>query len=155
MERTLLKAGDKAPDFTANDQNGEAVSLSDYKGKKVALYFYPKDNTPGCSAQACTIRDNFSALKEAGIVVLGVSADDVKSHKKFETKFQLPFTLIADTDKTIVHAYGVWGLKKFMGKEHLGIYRTTFLINKKGIIEYVIEKVVTKDHAKQILDLWK
>lgn len=154
MERSLLKAGDKAPDFTASDQNGTPVSLSDFKGKKVALYFYPKDNTPGCTTQACTIRDNFSALKEAGIVVLGISADDVKSHKKFETKFQLPFTLVADTDKTIANAYGVWGLKKFMGKEHLGIFRTTFLINKKGIIEHVIEKVVTKDHATQILDLW-
>lgn len=155
MERSLLKAGDKAPDFTASDENGTPVSLSDFKGKKVALYFYPKDNTPGCTTQACTIRDNFSALKEAGIVVLGISADDVKSHKKFETKFQLPFTLIADTDKTIANAYGVWGLKKFMGKEHLGIFRTTFLINKKGIIEHVIEKVVTKDHATQILDLWQ
>ena len=152
---TILKAGTTAPDFTANDQNGKPVSLSDYKGKKVALYFYPKDNTPGCTAQACNLKDNFAALKKAGIIVLGVSADDEKSHKKFESKFDLPFTLVADTDRKIVQAYGVWGLKKFMGKEHLGIYRTTFLINEKGAIEHVIEKVATKDHTAQILELWK
>jgi peroxiredoxin Q/BCP len=154
MELTL-KQGDKAPAFTAQDQNGKEISLSDYKGKKVALYFYPKDNTPTCTNEACNIRDNYALLKKNGIVVLGVSTDTEKSHKKFEEKHQLPFTLLADPEQKIVEAYGVWGLKKFMGREYMGTYRVTFLINEKGIIDHIIEKVVSKDHTTQILDLWK
>lgn len=152
---TILKEGSKAPDFKATDQNGNTVSLKDYKGQKVALYFYPKDNTPGCTAEACNIRDNFALLKKEGIVVIGVSVDNEKSHKKFEEKFQLPFILLADTEKKIVEAYGVWGLKKFMGREFEGTRRVTFLINKKGIIDHIIEKVNNKEHSAQILELWK
>ncbi len=149
-----LKPGDKAPAFTSVDQNDHSVSLADYAGQKVALYFYPKDNTPGCTAEACSIRDNFALLKQKGIVVLGVSTDSVDSHKKFEEKFTLPFTLVADPEKKIVDAYGVYGLKKFMGKEHMGTFRITFLINEQGVIEHIIEKVQTKDSADQILDVW-
>ncbi len=152
---TTLKEGIKAPAFKAKDQNGDIVSLSDFKGKKVALFFYPHDNTPTCINEVCNIRDNFALLKKAGIHVIGVSIDDEKSHKKFESKFQLPFTLIADTEMKIVEAYGVWGLKKFMGREFMGTHRVTFLINEKGIIEHIIDKVKSKDHATQILDLWK
>ena len=150
-----LQPGDKAPAFTATDQNGDKIALSDYKGKKVVLFFYPKDNTPTCTNEACNIRDNYAQLKKKGIAVLGVSIDDEKSHKKFEQKHQLPFTLVADPDKKIVEAYGVWGLKKFMGREFMGTHRTTFLINEKGIIEHIIEKMVSKDHTAQILDTWK
>lgn len=150
-----LKQGDKAPGFTATDQDGNKVSLSDYKGKKVVLYFYPKDNTPTCTNEACNIRDNYAVLKKKGIVILGVSIDDEKSHKKFEQKHQLPFSLLADPDRKILEAYGVWGLKKFMGREFMGTHRTTFLINEKGVIDHIIEKVVSKDHTAQILDLWK
>jgi peroxiredoxin Q/BCP len=152
---TTLQEGSKAPDFKAIDQNGNTVSLKDYKGKKVALYFYPKDNTPTCTTQACNLRDNFSALQKAGIVVIGVSIDTEKSHKKFEDKFSLPFTLLADPERKIVEAYGVWGLKKFMGREFDGTHRVTFLINEKGIIEHIIDKVKSKEHTTQILDLWK
>lgn len=152
---TILKEGSTAPGFTAKDQNGNTVSLSDYKGKKIALYFYPKDNTPTCTVQACNLRDNIAALKKKGIIVLGISTDTEKSHKKFEEKFQLPFTLIADTNQELAEAYGVWGPKKFMGKEYTGIHRTTFLINEKGIIDHVITKVNSKDHSKQILDTWQ
>jgi peroxiredoxin Q/BCP len=152
---SLIETNSTAPDFTANDQNGNPVSLSSYKGKKVALFFYPKDNTPGCTAEACNMRDNFALLKKKGIVVIGVSTDNEKSHKKFEQKYQLPFTLIADTDQKIVNDYGVWGLKKFMGREFMGTHRVTFLINEKGIIEHIIDKVNSKDHTAQILDLWK
>lgn len=152
---TTLQEGSKAPDFKAKDQNGNTVSLKDYKGKKVALYFYPKDNTPTCTTQACNFRDNYSVLQKAGISVIGVSIDTEKSHKKFEDKFGLPFTLIADPDRKIVEAYGVWGLKKFMGREFDGTHRVTFLINEKGIIEHIIDKVKSKEHTAQILDLWK
>lgn len=150
-----LKPGTKAPAFKAKDQNGNTISLKDYLGKKVALYFYPHDNTPTCTVEACNLRDNYGALKNAGIEVIGVSTDDEKSHKKFETKHQLPFTLIADPEQKIVDAYGVWGLKKFMGKEFDGTHRTTFLIDEKGVIQYVIEKVKSKEHASQILELFK
>lgn len=150
----ILKAGDNAPDFTATDQNGEAISLHDFKGKKVALYFYPKDDTPGCTAQACNLRDNIAGLKQKGIVVLGVSVDDEKSHKKFEKKFSLPFPLVADVDKKIVNDYGLWGEKKFWGKTYMGTMRTTYLINEEGVIDHVIDKVDTDDHTKQILDTW-
>lgn len=149
-----IQKGSKAPGFTAKDQNGKTVSLNDYKGKKLALYFYPKDNTPTCTTQACNLRDNFSLLKKKGITVIGVSIDPEKSHKKFEQKFDLPFTLLADPDREIVEAYGVWGLKKFMGREFMGVHRTTFLINEKGIIEHIIEKVKSKEHTAQILEHW-
>lgn len=151
----MLQTGDKAPLFSATDQNGHTIALKDYQGQKVALYFYPKDNTPGCTAQACNLRDNIDVLKASGITVIGVSVDDEKSHKKFEDKFQLNFPLVADTDQKIVNAYGVWGLKKFMGKEYMGTSRTTFLINEKGIIDHIITKVETKDHAQQVLDTWQ
>jgi peroxiredoxin Q/BCP len=149
-----LKIGDKAPAFVANDQNGLPVSLKDFKGKKVVLYFYPKDDTPGCTAQACNLRDNFSALTNKGIVVLGVSVDEVKKHKKFEDKYKLPFTLVADEEKTIVADYGLWGEKKFMGKTYMGTSRVTFLIDEKGKIVHIIEKVDTKNHTEQILAFW-
>lgn len=150
----ILKTGDKAPDFTAKDQNGNTISLHDYSGKDVALYFYPKDNTPGCTEQACNIRDNFAELKQKGITILGVSVDSQRRHKNFENKFSLPFTLIADEDKTIVNEYGVWAEKKLWGKAYMGILRTTFLINKEGVIEHIITKVDTKEHAAQILEVW-
>lgn len=149
-----LKIGDKAPDFAAKDQNGNLVSLKSFKGEKVALYFYPKDDTPGCTAQACNLRDNFNELTEKGIVVLGVSVDEVKKHKKFEDKYKLPFTLVADEEKTIVADYGLWGEKKFMGKTYMGTSRVTFLIDEKGKIVHIIEKVDTKNHTAQILEFW-
>lgn len=146
-----LKKGDKAPDFTGIDQDDKTHSLKDYKGKKVVLYFYPKDDTPGCTAEACNLRDNYSMLQKKGYVVLGVSADSVKSHKKFGKKFQLPFPLLADTDHKIIDAYSVWGKKKFWGKEFMGIVRTTFIIDEKGKIEKVIKEVDTEDHTEQVL----
>lgn len=148
---THLKKGDKAPDFKGTDQNGNIVSNNDFTGHKLIIYFYPKDNTPGCTAQACNLRDNYDILMEKGYKVLGVSADSEKSHQKFIEKHQLPFPLIADTDKEMLKAYGVWGPKKFMGRTFDGIHRTTFVINEKGIIEEVIEKVNTKDHTAQII----
>jgi peroxiredoxin Q/BCP len=149
-----LKIGDKAPDFKALDQNGAPVSLKSYKGQKVVLYFYPKDDTPGCTAQACNLRDNFALLQDKGIVVLGVSVDEVKKHKKFEDKYKLPFTLVSDATQEIVAAYGVWGEKKFMGKTYMGTSRVSFLINEQGKIVHIIEKVDTKNHTAQILDFW-
>lgn len=149
-----LKAGNKAPDFTAPDQNGNTVSLHDFKGKKVALYFYPKDDTPTCTVEACNLRDNFALLKKKGIVVIGVSKDEVKKHKKFETKYALPFILISDVDTKINNDYGVWALKKFMGREYMGTLRTTFLINEQGKIDHIIEDVESKNHTQQILDTW-
>ena len=148
-----LKAGDKAPDFTANDQNGQAVSLADFKGKTVILYFYPKDDTPGCTAEACDFRDNYQSLQAQGYQVIGVSTDDEKSHKKFVTKHNLPFPLIADTDQSIVQAYGVWGEKNMYGKKYMGTMRTTFIIDADGVISHVITKVDTKASSKQVLDL--
>jgi peroxiredoxin Q/BCP len=150
-----LKKGDTAPIFTTKDQNGKEVNLSDYKGSKVALYFYPKDMTPGCTNQACNLRDNFAELKKEGIVVLGVSPDDETRHQKFIDKYELPFTLIADTEKEVTNAYGIWGPKKFMGKEYDGLHRTTFLINEEGKIHEVIKKPKTKAHAEEILNLFK
>ncbi|MBA4167150.1 MAG: thioredoxin-dependent thiol peroxidase [Chitinophagaceae bacterium] len=152
---SMLKKGDKAPSFTANDQNGEPVSLNDFKGKKLALFFYPKDDTPTCTKEACNLRDSYPALRRSGIAVLGVSIDTEKKHKKFEAKYELPFTLLADTDKKIVSDYGVWGMKQFMGREFMGTHRVTFLINEKGIIDHIIDKVTSGDHARQILDLWR
>jgi peroxiredoxin Q/BCP len=148
-----LTAGDKAPDFTAKDQNGKTVSLADFKGKTVILYFYPKDDTPGCTAEACDFRDNYQSLVGKGFEVIGVSTDDEKSHKKFETKYSLPFPLIADTDHNIVEAYGVWGEKNMYGKKYMGTIRTTFIIDGDGIIKQVIDKVDTKAASQQVLDL--
>lgn len=146
-----LKPGDQAPDFESKDQDGNTVKLSDFRGKKVVLYFYPKDNTPGCTAESCNLRDNYEALQKAGYEVLGVSSDGEKSHQKFIAKHDLPFTLIADEDKLVHEAFGTWDLKKFMGKEYMGTLRSTFLIDEAGKITEVIQKVKTKDHTSQIL----
>src|ERR1700761_3670552 len=143
---TTLKEGDKAPDFTAKDQNGKSVSLSDYKGKNVILYFYPKDDTPGCTAEACSFRDNYQSMLSKGFQVIGVSTDDEKSHKKFETKYNLPFPLVADSGKEIVEAYGVW-VEKYMGTA-----RTTFIINGDSVIQKILSKVDTKAASQQVLD---
>lgn len=151
---THLKPGDKAPDFTCNDQHGKPVSLTDFRGKKVILYFYPKDLTPGCTVESCNFRDNATLLKEKGFVVLGVSADDEKKHQKFIEKHNLNFTLLADTDKEVIKAYGVWGKKKFMGKVYDGIHRETFVIDENGVIEHVILKVKTKEATEQVLELY-
>lgn len=148
---TTLKPGDKAPDFKGNDQNGNPLSLSDFKGSKLIIYFYPKDSTPGCTAQACNLRDNYTLLMEKGYKVIGVSADSEKSHQKFIEKYELPFPLIADTGKEMLQAYGVWGPKKFMGKTYDGIHRTTFVIDEEGTIAEVITKVDTKNHTTQII----
>jgi peroxiredoxin Q/BCP len=150
-ETKILKVGDVAPAFTLPDQDGKMHNLSDYVGKKVLIYFYPKDDTPGCTAQACNLRDNYSALLKKGFAVVGVSTDAVKTHKKFETKYELPFPLIADEDKKIVEQYGVWGEKKFMGKTYMGITRTTFLIDEAGKIIKIIEKPDTKNHTEEVL----
>lgn len=147
-----LKINDDAPYFEGVDQNGDPIKMDDFEGKKIALYFYPKDNTPGCTNQACNLRDNHDALKEAGYQIIGVSADSVKSHKKFEEKYDLPFPLIADTDKKVINDYGVWGPKQFMGRKYEGIHRKTFLISEDRKIEKIIEKVKTKDHTAQILE---
>jgi peroxiredoxin Q/BCP len=148
-----LKVGDKAPEINAPDQNGKKIHLKDFKGKKVVLYFYPKDDTPGCTAEACNLRDHYTELKEKGIEVIGVSCDPIKSHQKFIDKHNLPFTLVADEEKKVVNDYGVWGPKKFMGKTYNGISRTTFIINEQGVIKAIIEKVDTKNHTQQILEI--
>lgn len=146
-----LKIGDKAPEFSAKDQNGNTLSLSDFAGKKVVLYFYPKDDTSGCTAQACNLRDNLPALAAAGYQVVGVSIDNEKSHQKFIAKYNLNFPLIADTDQALVQAYGVWKEKSMYGKKYMGTVRTTFIIDENGIISDIIDKVVTADHTRQIL----
>jgi peroxiredoxin Q/BCP len=147
-----LKVGDKVPSFTVNDHLGNLQSLEQYKGSKVVVFFYPKANTPGCTAEACDLRDHYAELTKAGYILLGVSADTEKAQKNFVDKFDFPFPLLADTEKEVIKAFGVWGLKKFMGKEYDGIHRMTFIIDKKGNIERVIDKVKTKEHAAQILD---
>ena len=147
-----LNVGDKAPAIQAKDQNGNEISLTQFKGKKVVLYFYPKDSTPGCTKEACNFRDNYNMLQKQGYAVIGVSRDSEKSHQKFIEKYALPFPLIADTDQKVVNDYGVWGLKKFMGREYMGINRTTFLIDEKGKIEKVIEKVDTENSTEQLLN---
>lgn len=148
---THLKIGDEAPNFKGTDQNGSIVRLEDFKGKKLVLYFYPKDSTPGCTAEACNLRDNYQLLMDKGFAIVGISADTETSHKKFSDKNNLPFSLIADTTKEIIKSYGVWGEKKFMGKTFDGIHRVTFIISEKGIVEYIFEKVDTKNHTSQIL----
>ncbi len=149
---TFLKEGQPAPDFQGIDQNGNTIGLDMFRGQKIVLYFYPKDSTPGCTAEACNLRDNYHTLMSRGIKVIGVSADNEKSHKKFSENYQLPFPLLADTEKKIIQSYGVWGEKKFMGKTFDGILRTTFLISEDGIIEHIFDKVQTKSHTEQILD---
>ena len=148
---TFLKPGDNAPLFKGIDENGSTIELSNFSGKKVVLYFYPKDSTPGCTAQACDLRDNYDSLLAKGYVVIGVSADSEKSHLKFKEKHNLPFPLISDTEKEIIKAYGVWGPKKFMGKTYDGIHRTTFIIDQNGLVEEIISKVKTKEHTNQII----
>ena len=148
-----LKEGDSAPDFTANDQSGNAVSLKDFRGQKVVLYFYPKDDTPGCTAEACNFRDNYASLETKGIKVIGVSTDDEKSHQKFINKYQIPFTLIADNDHKIVEAYGVWVEKNMYGKKYMGTARKTFLIDEEGKINKIIAKVDTQNSTAQVLEL--
>jgi thioredoxin-dependent peroxiredoxin len=152
---TELKEGDKAPEFEGIIENGTSVSLADYKGKKLVLYFYPKDNTPGCTAQACNLTENQSELQKNGFEVLGVSADTEKKHQNFILKYSLGFSLIADEEKKVINAFGVWGPKKFMGREYDGIHRITFVINEEGIIEKIFKKVKTKDHTNQILESYK
>lgn len=148
---STLKPGDKAPQFESRDQNGNPVTLADFKGSKLVIYFYPKDSTPGCTSQACNLRDNYEVLLENGYKVLGVSADGEKSHKKFIEKYDLPFPLLADTGKEVLKAFGVWGPKKFMGRTFDGIHRTTFVIDENGVISEVIGKVDTKNHTAQII----
>ncbi|MFZ2151677.1 MAG: thioredoxin-dependent thiol peroxidase [Minisyncoccia bacterium] len=147
----LAQMGKKAPSFSLPDQNGKKHRLSEYSGKYILLYFYPKDDTPGCTKEACMLRDNFPAFKKLGITVFGVSADDEKSHKKFEEKYSLPFTLLSDADHMVAEAYGAWGLKKFMGREYDGIHRVSFLINPEGKIAKVYEKVKPEAHAEGVL----
>lgn len=148
---TNLKAGDQAPDFSAPDQDGNEVKLKDFQGKRLVLFFYPKASTPGCTAEACNLRDNWEQFKKRGYEIVGVSADTQKRQKNFKEKYELPFPLLADEDRKVIDAYGVWGPKKFMGKEYDGINRTTFIIDEEGRILEVIEKVKTKEHANQIL----
>ena len=147
----MLNEGDLAPDFTSKDQNGKEIKLSDYKGKKVVLYFYPKDDTPGCTKQACSLRDGFPKLKASNIEVLGVSVDDEKSHQKFIAKYDLPFTLVADTEKDIVNKYGVWGEKNMYGRKYMGTNRHTFLIDEQGKLKKIMKKVKVAEHADEVL----
>jgi thioredoxin-dependent peroxiredoxin len=149
---TTLKVGDKAPNFNAFDEQGKTVSLSDFEGKKLVVFFYPKANTPGCTLEACNLRDNYKTLKDNGYEILGVSADTQKKQYGFKKKFNFPYPLIADVEKEMINAFGVWGPKKFMGRTYDGINRTTFVINEQGIISRIIEKVKTKDHASQLLE---
>ena len=151
----VLEEGKKAPAFSGKDQNGNTVKLSDYAGKVLALYFYPADDTPGCTAQACNLRDNFALLKKNNIAVLGVSPDDAESHKKFEGKYELSFPLIADTDKKIIDKYRVWGEKNMYGKKFMGLLRTTYLINEEGVIIKVFKRPKTKEHSEEIIKAWK
>ena len=148
---TGLKIGDKAPDFSAKDQDGNTITLSDYSGKKLVLFFYPKASTPGCTVEACNLSDNYSRFVNHGYDVLGVSADSAKRQTNFRNKYQFPYPLLTDEDLKLIHAYGVWGPKKFLGREYDGIHRTTFIIDENGMIEDIIFKVKTKEHTSQIL----
>ena len=150
-QMNTLKQGDAVPNFTAKDDQGNEISLNDYKGKKLVVFFYPKASTPGCTVEACNLRDNYEELQLKGYELLGVSADSEKRQSNFKNKYEFPFPLLADEDKTVINAFGVWGPKKFMGKVYDGIHRMTFIIDEQGIVERVIEKVKTKDHAAQIL----
>ncbi|HMI77165.1 MAG TPA: thioredoxin-dependent thiol peroxidase [Ferruginibacter sp.] len=152
---THLTEGNKAPAFKGNDQNGKSLSLEDFKGKRVILFFYPEDDTPTCTIQACNLRDNFALLKKNGFVVLGVSPDEEKKHKKFEAKYNLPFTLISDPKHIIIDKYGVWGEKQLYGRNYMGLHRTTFLINEKGIIKKIFLRPKNKQHAEEILKTWQ
>tara|TARA_R110002012_G_scaffold9062_1_gene41609 strand:+ start:23925 stop:24377 length:453 start_codon:yes stop_codon:yes gene_type:complete len=147
-----LEVGDKAPDFTVNDQDGNSISSKNFKGKKWIVFFYPKANTPGCTAEACNLRDNYKELQKEGYELLGVSADSEKRQKNFKEKYDFPFPLLADENKDVINSFGVWGPKKFMGREFDGIHRKTFIMDENGIITRVIDKVKTKDHAAQILN---
>ena len=149
-----LTEGQEAPSFTTVDQNGNEVSLAQFKGQKLVLYFYPEDDTPTCTEQACNLRDNYNSLKNAGIVVLGISPDEVKKHKKFETKFNLPFTLLADPQHHIIDKYGAWGQKQLFGNQYMGLHRTTFLIDEAGIIKKIFLKPRSKQHTEEILKAW-
>ena len=148
---SVLKIGDFAPNFHCMDQNGNLISLSDFKGKRVVVFFYPKANTPGCTAEACNLSDNYLKFKSLGYEIIGVSADSEKLQKKFSDKFNFPYSLLCDENKDVINAFGVWGLKKFMGKEYMGINRTTFIIDEKGKVLNIIDKVKTKDHTNQII----
>jgi peroxiredoxin Q/BCP len=150
---THLTVGDPAPSIDAPDQDGNKLNLDQFRGNKVVLFFYPKDNTPGCTAEACSLRDSYSELTEKGLKIIGISPDSEQSHKNFRTKFKLPFPLIPDPEKKILEDYGVWGEKKMYGKSYMGVLRTTFLIDKEGNIEAIIDKVKTKEHAGQIMDI--
>jgi len=149
----VIKEGAKAPAFKGADQHGKTVSIADFKGQKLVLYFYPKDDTPGCTAQACNLRDNYADLQAKGYAILGVSMDSAASHNKFIEKYTLPFPLLADTERKVIDAFGVWGPKKFMGKEYDGIHRTTFVIDEAGTITHIFDKPKTKEHGIEILDL--
>jgi len=149
---TTLKVGDKSPNFTSKDQNGNTISLSDYKGKKLVLFFYPKASTPGCTIEACDLRDNYERFQSLGYDILGVSADSEKRQTNFRNKYKFPYPLLADEDKTVINAFEVWGPKKFMGRTYNGIHRTTFVIDENGVIEQVITKVKTKAHTAQLLN---
>ena len=149
-----LQEGDKAPDFKSRDQNGKSIALNDFKGKKVVVYFYPEDDTPTCTVEACNLRDNYALLKKNGFVILGVSPDDEKKHKKFEEKYNLPFTLVADPEKKIIGKYGVWGEKNMYGRKYMGLHRTTFLINERGIIVKIFKKPKSKIHSDEIIKAW-
>ncbi|WP_062060274.1 thioredoxin-dependent thiol peroxidase [Aquimarina longa] len=148
---TTLKIGDKAPSFSALDQDGNTITLNDYQGKKLVVFFYPKASTPGCTAEACNLRDHYQTFQNQGYEIIGVSADSAKRQQNFKNKYELPYPLLADEDKKVIEAFGVWGPKKFMGKEYDGIHRTTFVIDEKGMISEIILKVKTKDHTAQIL----
>jgi len=148
---THLQVGDKAPAFTGIDQNENKISLSDFKGKKLVLFFYPEDDTPTCTIQACNLRDNYALLTKNGFKVIGISPDDVRSHQKFRDKFNLPFTLIADPEHKIINKYGVWGLKKLYGREYMGLYRTTFVVDEKGVISKIFLRPKNKAHAQEII----
>lgn len=151
---TQLQEGDKAPAFTAKDQNGNKVSLSSLKGKRVVLYFYPEDDTPTCTIQACNLRDNYALLKREGFTVLGISPDEEKKHKKFEGKYDLPFTLLSDPEHKVIDKYGVWGEKQLYGRKYMGLHRTTFLIDEKGVIRKIFIKPKSKIHAEEIVHAW-
>lgn len=151
---THLTEGQKAPSFKGKDQDGNVVSLSELKGKKLILFFYPEDDTPTCTIQACNLRDNYGLLKKHGFTVIGISPDDAKKHKKFEAKFSLPFTLIADTEHTIIDKYGVWGEKQLYGRNYMGLHRTTFLVDEKGMIRKIFLRPKNKQHAEEIIKTW-